>query len=74
MLKALGHFITDTLTTGLHLADMWLGHILFALGQCNNASLFFHQLIKRCFKATLGKLWRYMDLFDHLLMQYGDSS
>jgi len=47
MLKSLRHFITDTPTAGLHLAEMWpLGHILFAVGQCNRLACSFISLLK----------------------------
>lgn len=55
MLKALGHFITDTPTAGLHLADTWFGLILFALGQCNRLA---HSFI-RSLRGDLKPLYEY---------------
>jgi len=44
MLKSLRHFITDTPTAGLHLAEMW--PLTVCAGTMQQTSLFFHQLIK----------------------------
>lgn len=74
MLKALRHFITDTPTAGLHLADMWLGHILFALGQCNRLACSFINSLSgdlRPHYENYGDSWTYLsDISRCLLKQY----